>query len=152
MYAIQSPFYLFRILFPPWSEKSCGLVWAHADDELTLRIPAKVLYCIKMAWYHHSRPPHSLGTEHCDRECILNHRISNELYMTLKLYVYNRQPYGSVTKEPKLFVRNTEKTTRTIRSQSYLFVLVFAPKMQCSMKSMSHNHWAIRTNLAAVET
>lgn len=34
----------------------------------------------------------------------------------------------------------------------HLFVLFFAPQMQCSVESVSHNHGAVRTHLAAVET
>lgn len=60
LYVILRLFYLFAILFPPWSEQSGGLVWAHTDDELPFRIPAQVLDCIKVTWYHHPRPPLSL--------------------------------------------------------------------------------------------
>lgn len=62
---ILSLIYLFGILFPPWSEESGGLVWAHADDELTLRIPAQVLDCVKVTWYHNPRPPLSLVRTYC---------------------------------------------------------------------------------------
>lgn len=35
--------------------------------------------------------------------------------------------------------------------KTYLFVLVFAPEMQCSVERVSHNHRAIWAHLAAVE-
>lgn len=58
---ILSLLYLFGILFPPWSEESGGLVRAHAEDELTVRIPAQVLDLIKVTRYHNPRPPMSLS-------------------------------------------------------------------------------------------
>lgn len=70
-------FYQFSILFSPWSEESGGLIWAHAEDELALRIPAEVLDCIEMTWYNNPGPPLSLDRGHQNSQfTTLNHRVS----------------------------------------------------------------------------
>lgn len=86
-------FYLFGILFPPWSEQSGCLVWRYTEEELTLRIPAEVQDCIKVTWYYNPRPPVSLVTHHCTGQF----KIFSFLLLNLALYTVYSLSMNNIT-------------------------------------------------------